>query len=892
MTERQFSLNKVPMKFTYWDYIFANPIPNWFLNWWSYHGTTIKILPEPFLKLYREWVKVSPDLNNLYHQEHVFYMQQIEQIYFLVEFLFHGFINEHQKWISLKNKSPVYIGLIITIFGEINKKRPQTKSLYGQELMYLISKTIQDYKTIPLKGVCADTLVRHMARRISNQDEDDQNKMINNYLEETHLCCSETSDDTHEAKPYESEGLVSEAPFILPNNTCITFTAFQKFIENDVAMVNISEIDNLISQNNYLGLYVKVIGEHISSLDKKPPEIQDFIVNPLFDFENLLNKKSSEFGAKPINLSEDFADEMETTFYFKNQVDMEINKLRGYPKPTPQDVLIEERDWNQTNTSYSVSEIYEWNLDGLTDSQLTILDHRMLMYATICKGVNNIDRTICKMIIVGFTSQHRGWWDNYMSTEAKAAVINAKVANEGIDNLGFALVKYREDVVYTLVLTILEHFNGTFTNQYETVRSLLNGLRCRHLGEFRWYKDTYLSRMMELPQNGLKYWKAKFVDGLPPLFAERVRKTLRNSKGVIPYGTFTYGKLIGDCTQKVYQIQVSKPNLEILETLIPINLIEENLDEDLGKNEKSVELIENLIDLQRIDLGEISQRSSATSSKTDKHETSDNNQPATIDACKCRGEICSCEHDEFYKLQSQFEDMNINTITSDNASFSNVVEKSKNEFEYSAPYSLSEVNNRLSKQHMVIRDTYFDYLKGEIEQLNQEIKSLKQNQIICDHRLTQIESTNNKGKNIAEENTLAKPIKLDPKQDIFLGMMQILYPPIILRTPFINAIYPFTSITTKGFSATYKNRDISYTFVTYPISRDINALINMKQKHVDSLQLEIFSMNIFDTLKSTKVLPLNRDMKELICWKIIDGMVMDLFLSIKESNTYYDAYWE
>ncbi|KAG5570718.1 hypothetical protein H5410_060484 [Solanum commersonii] len=27
----------------------------------------------------------------------------------------------------------------------------------------------------------------------------------------------------------------------------------------------------------------------------------------------------------------------------------------------------------------------------------------------------------------------------------------------------------------------------------------------------------------------------------------------------------------------------------------------------------------------------------------------------------------------------------------------------------------------------------------------------------------------------------------------------------------------------------------------------------MKQKHVDYLQLEIFSMNIFDTLKSTKV---------------------------------------
>ncbi|KAG5579890.1 hypothetical protein H5410_050517 [Solanum commersonii] len=175
MTERQFSLDKVSMKFTYWDYIqtfnkalyynserhthtwfikvctkiFANPIPNWFLNWWSYYGPTIKILLELFLKLYREWVKVSPDLNNLYHQEH----------------------------------------------------DPQTKSLYGQELLDLISKTIQDYKSIPHKGIIADTSMRHMARRISNQDEDDQNKMINNYLEKI-------EDDRADYRP-SSEILVS-----------------------------------------------------------------------------------------------------------------------------------------------------------------------------------------------------------------------------------------------------------------------------------------------------------------------------------------------------------------------------------------------------------------------------------------------------------------------------------------------------------------------------------------------------------------------------------------------------------------------------------------------------------------------------------------------------------
>nr|XP_016483210.1 PREDICTED: uncharacterized protein LOC107803930 [Nicotiana tabacum] len=55
---------------------------------------------------------------------------------------------------------------------------------------------------------------------------------------------------------------------------------------------------------------------------------------------------------------------------------------------------------------------------------------------------------------------------------------------------------------------------------------------------------------MELPDNKFEHWKAKFIDGLPSLFAERVRDVLKGSCGEIQYNNYTYGKLIGVCTQE------------------------------------------------------------------------------------------------------------------------------------------------------------------------------------------------------------------------------------------------------------------------------------------------------------------------------------------------------
>ena len=112
MQEKSIILNKINMNFIYWDYIqafykmfyynndkrkhswfikicskiFDQSIPNWLVNWWSYHGPSVKILPDHYQTLYKEWVKTSPFLSDLYLADHICNIEKIDQMYFFIEF--------------------------------------------------------------------------------------------------------------------------------------------------------------------------------------------------------------------------------------------------------------------------------------------------------------------------------------------------------------------------------------------------------------------------------------------------------------------------------------------------------------------------------------------------------------------------------------------------------------------------------------------------------------------------------------------------------------------------------------------------------------------------------------------------------------------------------------
>jgi hypothetical protein len=64
------------------------------------------------------------------------------------------------------------------------------------------------------------------------------------------------------------------------------------------------------------------------------------------------------------------------------------------------------------------------------------------------------------------------------------------------------------------------------------------------MSDYRWYQDVFISRVMLRTDSFKPYWKEKFIDGLPSLFAHKVKDELVNSiTGFIDYENLTYGDL-------------------------------------------------------------------------------------------------------------------------------------------------------------------------------------------------------------------------------------------------------------------------------------------------------------------------------------------------------------
>ena len=76
------------------------------------------------------------------------------------------------------------------------------------------------------------------------------------------------------------------------------------------------------------------------------------------------------------------------------------------------------------------------------------------------------------------------------------------------------------------------------------ISDYLNNLRCPTMFDYRWYQDVFISRVMLRKDCYKTYLREKFIDGLPPIFAHKVKQDLMDKDDSIDYDNLTYGDIL------------------------------------------------------------------------------------------------------------------------------------------------------------------------------------------------------------------------------------------------------------------------------------------------------------------------------------------------------------
>nr|KYP31524.1 hypothetical protein KK1_048096 [Cajanus cajan] len=220
---------------------------------------------------------------------------------------------------------------------------------------------------------------------------------------------------------------------------------------------------------------------------------------------------------------------------------------KGLTKPYPStalDLAIEDKDIN--NSSFNATNVYESNIDCKSEYNIMHMLQHMTMVCTAYQTAQESSKeAIVNIIVSGFTLQLKGWWDHYLTKAQKLGIFLAvKIDENGepIFNNGETI----PDAVNTLVFTIAQHFIGDPFLWKDRSAELLSNLKCKTLGDFKWYKDTFLTMVFTREDSQQPFWKENFLAGFPRSLGDKVRDKTRalTPNNTIPCDHLSYGQLI------------------------------------------------------------------------------------------------------------------------------------------------------------------------------------------------------------------------------------------------------------------------------------------------------------------------------------------------------------
>ncbi|KAH1203540.1 hypothetical protein GmHk_17G049760 [Glycine max] len=250
--------------------------------------------------------------------------------------------------------------------------------------------------------------------------------------------------------------------------------------------------------------------------------------------------------SKLINvINEDSDQNSENTTEIGSASEKDINPINSrqwktpsklyYQQPTASDLLLEERGESNFK-SFSANKIYEWNIDAQTEYNIMNTLQHITMVATTYQTSHECSaETIIDILVARCFGQLKGWWNNYLTNDEKSKIYGAIKTNLN----GKVIInddnKEIPDAVNTLIFTIAQQFIGDPSLWKDRSVELLSNLKCRTLADFRWYRDTFLTRVYTREDTGL-----------PRSLGDKVRDKIRSQfvNGDIPYESLSYGHLI------------------------------------------------------------------------------------------------------------------------------------------------------------------------------------------------------------------------------------------------------------------------------------------------------------------------------------------------------------
>ena len=162
--------------------------------------------------------------------------------------------------------------------------------------------------------------------------------------------------------------------------------------------------------------------------------------------------------------------------------------------------------------------------------------------------INNHDLDhpeIVDLPATGFSGTLNGLRDSYLTEDSRESIkYSVKKNDEGLPIFDESIGRGIPNGVNTLVYTILKHFVGTPSNISSRISDLLNNLKCPTMSDYKWYQDVFLSSVMHRKDWYKPYCKEKFIDGLPPIFAHKVKQELMGKNDSIDYDNLTYGDIL------------------------------------------------------------------------------------------------------------------------------------------------------------------------------------------------------------------------------------------------------------------------------------------------------------------------------------------------------------